>query len=437
MPPRDQIAHNREVILVEFLLWVTDWRIVTCQYRRYSSVNKMGAKMRTYIYSLFLGVVGLSVGTGTVTAQQLGPDDPCPKPEIQDTKAAITTPDEYAWRMFVEINQPGELTTKCQHPTRSFGSDGPVLWETWRNVRSEADPGPWRGRATPPVRTRLDVFPKPLQLLPGRTPREMIRQRAMGEFADEVVGEGNEARMNRDAYLFVRENKLYDRRVQMASAASGTFALNLPLASKEIKAQWRKIDAADKGRYHWVEFQKTRTEKEIWGLTALHIISKDLPNWFWATFEHVDNRIPDGQLGGRRGNEGWKRPSLDRFACPDAPLDCDRVPQGMGLQGTAWENYRLRGTQVDFVTSIGKHTRLASSQMEQGNQESSCITCHALATIDKDGEALGFGRGLDGAPDPSQFMDPVSGKQSKMQLDFMWSLVFGPVTAEEIQRAKK
>ena len=37
---------------------------------------------------------------------------------------------------------------------------------------------------------------------------------------------------------------------------------------------------------------------------------------------------------------------------------------GIGLQGTKWENYRLRGAQSDFVTPIGAPTILANSQIE-------------------------------------------------------------------------
>ena len=71
------------------------------------------------------------------------------------------------------------------------------------------------------------------------------------------------------------------------------------------------------------------------GLTALHITTKDLPNWLWATFEHVDNPA-------RPGNEKWELASRDSFACDRAPFDCNRAPQGLGLQGT-------KGNTIDSV----------------------------------------------------------------------------------------
>ena len=85
-------------------------------------------------------------------------------------------------------------------------------------------------------------------------------------------------------------------------AASGKQAIQFGRNAKEVKAQWRRISATDKPRYHWTEIVAADGTRRIYGLTALHIITKDLPNWFWATFEHVDNPA-------RRGNEPWRLPS--------------------------------------------------------------------------------------------------------------------------------
>ena len=105
----------------------------------------------------------------------------------------------------------------------------------------------------------------------------------------------------------------------------------------------------------------------------MHIATKDLPTWFWATFEHVDNAA---------AGEGWKLPSRDTFACGRAAPDCNRVPLGLGLAGTVWQNYRLRGTLTGFVDSQGRPRLLGNSALETGMQSSaSCITCHARSAI--------------------------------------------------------
>jgi hypothetical protein len=52
------------------------------------------------------------------------------------------------------------------------------------------------------------------------------------------------------------------------------------------------------------------------------------------------------------------------------------------LQGTFWQYYCLRGTQTDFVDSMGNPIILGTTQMEEGMQStSSCMGCHARASI--------------------------------------------------------
>jgi hypothetical protein len=85
-------------------------------------------------------------------------------------------------------------------------------------------------------------------------------------------------------------------------------------------------------------------------------LTKDSPNWFWASFHHKDAPTNPFEV-------------KDDYGMPSA------------LKGTVWENYRLGGTQTDFVEPTGSPTRLSDHYVEFGFQRSSCITCHANATI--------------------------------------------------------
>jgi hypothetical protein len=141
------------------------------------------------------------------------------------------------------------------------------------------------------------------------------------------------------------------------------------------------------------------------------------------------------------------------------------VPQA--LRGTVWENYVLRGTQVDYVDAIGNPTLLGNTQLEGGEQaSSSCIGCHARATIGErmpsgtpDGLYLYpggrwslrtgnrltvniaqvpwqqdpqrptvpdttfyFPTGAIGAPHPDWFIDGA-GRRRYTQLDFIWGFI--------------
>ncbi|BCH20443.1 hypothetical protein MesoLjLb_02280 [Mesorhizobium sp. L-8-3] len=357
--------------------------------------------------------------------------------EPQDTAMALIEPHCYSWRLFLSLNWPADIPAKAPNQNAAFGADGPVVWETWRNANNRApdtafppdgtDPGEW---LAPPAVSMVELPLSPEDALPLQ---QLERIRTMGGSnaaiptfdVDSALFSINETRLNKETYEFIRENELYNLDGQKDLFESGAVDIVFPAMAKEIKAQWRKISETDKPRYHWATHTEPDGTVTIFGLTALHITTKDLPNWLWATFEHIDNKLPE-DAGGRPGNEGWKLPSVDKFACPASPHDCEGIPENIGLQGTKWENYRLRGAQTDFIDSRGNITLLANSQPEQGFQmTSSCISCHARASVNGDGDRLEFfkpnGEGFVGPPDPAAFGDAATGNRSFTQLDFVWS----------------
>src|SRR6202012_3300982 len=91
-----------------------------------------------------------------------------------------------------------------------------------------------------------------------------------------------ELRMNRVAFDYIRAHELYnlDGQLQMVAAAR---PVSFPAASTEIKANWRPIRSDERARYHTLEVRFDDGTERLYGLTALHIVSKDSPQWFWAT----------------------------------------------------------------------------------------------------------------------------------------------------------
>lgn len=317
---------------------------------------------------------------------------------------AIFEPDRYAWELFKELSHPARLWSKCPDPTKKLGDDGPVVWETWRNIAPAnehtifpakgANPGPWR---TPVDDSFLvaDLFKSsPNSVIRSLTDLVVTVKESRAPLTDEdrsasawrkvhlsLVQKGaiedrtgSEIRLNRASYLHIRDNELYNRDVLARRALLGDAgSLNLPADTKEIKVRWMEITEENKPRYHWVEFEDDKGNRQIWGLTALHISTKDLPNWFWATWEHVDTKPL------------WETITVDAYACPDKPVGCDTVPDE--IKGTKWENYIMRGTQVNYVDKRGHDTLLTNAQIEDGIQMiSSCITCHAEAAMTAKGE---------------------------------------------------
>ena len=372
--------------------------------------------------------------------------------EPHDAGMAAAHSDEYAWRLFVALNWPADVSKRAADPTAAFGADRPVVWEVWQNASDVylddgSDPGPWNAKP-PAARERLHPTSGPSSWRTsasgrgpssgptspaGREPSSAATPPstawpASASHASPVAEESRfetfslkdipvarhivggkmvpltdpaasakrltEIRMNRAAFEYIRANELYNLDGQLRLIASGR-TVSFPSAAIEIKAKWRPIRDDERARYHTLTVRFADGTQRLYGLTALHIVSKALPQWFWATFEHVDNpTLP--------GSEGWQLPSRDRFACTTADASDDdavvgdnavaraasnagasnRAPGGIGLEGTVWQNYRLRGTLTRFVDDGNRPLLLANSELEAGMQQtSSCITCHARSSL--------------------------------------------------------
>lgn len=354
------------------------------------------------------------------------------------TCSPFDDPDAFAWKLFMEINHPADLSQGrgAPDPQKEIGSEGAVVWETWRMSPDEVyldrgrDPGPWNSKAV------LTVSKQSKDL---RSPRKIdLLDTHHQSFAESRVPSSfGQSAMNREAYEFIRSNELYNIEGQEAFHESlPPRLINFPIEAKEIKSAWDLLSPKPIEELAESEIKEFRSafhttsvthdgKEYLYGLKGLHIITKDLPNWVWATFEHKSNPIPE-------------LPDNDRHGLPTE------------LEETKWSNYRLRGVQLEFTDSAGQATVLANTQMEAGFQQtSSCITCHALATIgDRELGSLRANRlpffhnrkilhrrpngdqsdqefvyGDIGVPDASLFQ-LKSGERLYTQLDFVWSLRF-------------
>ncbi|WP_448567243.1 hypothetical protein [Thalassotalea ganghwensis] len=373
-------------------------------------------KTASAIFVLAISFSGLGQANDSLSLQELTGDTRAksfnqhkPWKDLQDTFLAMNDPDRYAWQLFVSLNWPGNDKNCRPDKNKVLGDNGLTTWQMWRSreetfLENAIKPKSWKKACadgafyTPPAGDTSNIF-------------------------DEEV------RMNKSAYHFIRDNKLYSLDEQERLAAQGVTDIDFPIGAKEIKAHWVKIEETDKPRYHWIEVERDE-QLMLFGLSALHIISKDMPTWFWSTFEHVDNEnywptiYPESF-------RGWVVASKDSVACPASQLDCNELPSGFGLEGTKWENYRLRGTQTDWVDNRGRATVLTNSQIEGPfDQETmSCLTCHALAVKGETGPAMPIppvqaevndqGRPLGhiGPVDPSLFEG-----QQFIGLDYVWAL---------------
>ena len=324
-----------------------------------------------------------------------------------ESQLALNDPETFAWQVFAEVNDPADPKN----------ADGPVAWEKWalaRRVYESADKKPiWSEVSS-------DRRAGELENLLQQKALQNQEQKAKGEhpaafFDPEIAtgNEGDEVRMNRAAFDYVTDHNLFCVEGQEAMFGKRE-KIDFPTDAREVKAIWRKLESKDDPKhYHTTSIpNKDSTGTEVWGLVSLHLTTKDLPNWFWATWEHEDN--PERESVVKSVSQGKKPGNLKE----------------------KWTHYVLRGTQVDFTDSMGRPTILANSRIEDGFQQtSSCITCHARATIGAHlrksieinrlpiFESATPPRGAIGAPDAKLFGDgsTTPDSVSYWQTDFSWS----------------
>ncbi len=396
--------------------------------------------MRRVVFGLLAGLAFTGCAMPAVAA------DPWVVPT--DAALAARDPDRFAWGLFVALTWPADPANRLPASDRPYGDPGPVMFETWATsdqvfLAKGAQPPAW------------DEIPwSGDRVLSSRSiPRQIALFRDVASMKPgDISDEQEEVRLNRTTFDYIRDNSLYSVEGQQWFFYNRQPVV-FPPGSIEVQAVWRAIGEEDKARYQWEEFRDTKSKRRYtYGLTALHIQSKVLPHWLWATFEHVDNPYRPGVF-----DEGWLNPSRDSVACPASQLACNRVPSGFRLEGTRWENYRLRGTQIDYADAGGNPVILANSELETGFQQSaSCMSCHVRSTVgpnrneaasfvlgsgDKDHQpakpvamrlpvfridADGRVTSYNGAPQPGEFLLPgqaQGGGEKFLSLDFVWSLI--------------
>jgi hypothetical protein len=229
--------------------------------------------------------------------------------------------------------------------------------------------------------------------------------------------------MNQAAFEFVRGNQFYnieglEAALTKARSVSNRSFVQFPPAAKEIKADWipahnpASISADEKARYHW-----RIIGGKYYLLTGFHITTKDLKEWFWADFAQEDFETTPGPA----------LPSMDATTRGAAASDRGTVDgERRELTGTIWAHYRLRGTQIAFVSG-NKPVIVGNTMIESGfADQSSCMTCHFRAgvgdLVGQNPKTLSPGDTAVGMPDTSQL---GSGSNiAILQNDFEWSAPF-------------
>lgn len=387
-------------------------------------------------------LVGMAVTTGSALAQPIPAYSPG------------ASYDEMSWQAFVTAVTPAP------------GGQGLTL-ETWAT-----DPDTFQATPTWPAglsvaaiaaRPRFQAsllaqahLPAGLRSATGATVgpcRYPVGDAAAGNFPtgnqSDCVAE--EVRRNRDSFNYIVNNGLYTQAgLENAFAGPG---INFPTAAIELKLDWVQEPTLVK----WLNNNNVQTPPGFvkqnyyttvvggttYALLSMHISTKQLPNWLWATFEHQLNP-------GRCDTMGcYDEFGVTGSATSIAPLP---TPQPGAVQNqypacaksstlatmfsnaglaAVWKNYCLKETQIDFLSTqnatMGLPVLNGDSVIERITADvpiaqSSCTTCHAYAAVTSGGcVSINDNPGL-GSTGPVGLVNWAYLQKQKMY-DFVWGVI--------------
>ena len=144
------------------------------------------------------------------------------------------------------------------------------------------------------------------------------------------------------------------------------------------------------------QYYTTTSNGTEYALVAMHVASRQNPNWVWGTFEHQMNPGRCDYMGCYDTFGAQVAAVLPNLAEYNAGYGtCEKTPALKALMQKAnlspvWQNYCLKSTEVDFTAPDGTPYVLGNSVIEgiMGNgtvAASSCISCHKYASFDVTG----------------------------------------------------
>ena len=379
---------------------------------------------------------------------------PCRAPStVPDPAPVMNAPDQYVWSLFVQVNARAASQGTGTRPGGGTFTTNNAVWETWAD-----DPETFPAKPNP---SQPPVWPGPAR--ESRVKRLIEKAKGGPHPADPhgitdglltvAPGGSEEVRRNKATFDYVVQNGLWYTQGIAAFFASGN-VVDFPLDAIEVKGNWVSIQESDKPKYHW----NYDVNGNLVGLVAMHITSKAVPNWVWATFEWTGNPGRCDFIGCRDCFGYTPAIVPSNTDAPGAVYPAGNITKqlfGMfqaggltGEWGAEWQNYRLKGSQTDFTDPSGAPLLVGNSVTEGGFvQTASCMTCHSRAAVDSAGKnsfpIFGEKEPLplqttspqqfqtefttyNGAPDPAWFW-LFTGKgttKTNMQTDFVWAIPF-------------
>lgn len=358
------------------------------------------------------------------------------------------TNEQTAWQLFVAASCP---------------SNGQLTWETWTEQTCLAQPdspgcAPSAAAGAAPVR---HLHASQLELRRKKTPQAEAAVAAPGgcgamttlanapkellpfvpknlssdaKFCEEVFVDPTEAAFVKAPASGATLTKLTGQVAYAASAGNITF----PTSSVEIKADWLPASSV-KDAFNCTNppegLYVENISGECYALVGVHVSSKLLPNWLWATFEPQNTTTNPNRCSPDLYNscsDPWgSNPAASTGANTEPTAALTALMTQANLP-KALLNYRLVAAQSAYVTANNAPIQLGNSFVEFNAQvlphQASCITCHSYAMVStkaKENPNFGAFPGTPSIGTPGQ-APPPSGGGTWVSQDFSWMLGIMP-----------
>jgi hypothetical protein len=253
-----------------------------------------------------------------------------------------------------------------------------------------------------------------------------------------------ETKRNRPQFDYIVNNNL-NTQAGLAAAFGKSFKVVMPTSAISIKGDWIPVQTL----LQWIpqldnisnieKLYYTNTSGSVkYALVALHVSSRQNPNWVWGTFEHQLNPGRCDSIG-CFDSFGAETPAVlpNKTAINTQYGACPKTQPLKTLMTKAnllpvWENYCLKSTQVDYNAPDGTPYVLGNSVIEGivGNgtiSASSCITCHAYASFGSTGKPTTSATAMLPYNPTGQPIPAVLSRS--LQFDFMWGVLLAPSTS--------
>ncbi|HMD69962.1 MAG TPA: hypothetical protein VKF41_01390 [Bryobacteraceae bacterium] len=227
---------------------------------------------------------------------------------------------------------------------------------------------------------------------------------------------------------------------QVAYASSA--AITFPVPAVEVKADWLPASslstAFDCTTNPPAGVYVETISGTCYALVGIHLSSKLLPNWLWATFEPQNTETNPNRCNPKlydSCNDPWgsnPAASTGQATEPTAALTALMTQAGLPKQ---FLNYRLVAAQSAFVDTANKPVELGNSFVEFNAQvlphQASCMTCHSYALVSTAGqENPNFGNFPHTPPigKPGKAPLPAQCGGAWVSQDFSWMLGILPAS---------